>query len=269
MNKKLICLFLCFIFLLGLASCSPQQESSEVSSGATADQTDNNQYFPSPQAVAWEKSDNATGARFDMTLAEYTDAFNKMYNSLGGGSEEIEYSSWQKMKSGEKDENGVEYDYYYYSDDKAVLTATVETGSEKLMNLGCGTTVAVFVDNTNTNYQTIVLTMAGIMASVAGGYSVDNVKFFSDLYIDTISNSNNSFWYKNGIYLLNIEEGSSDDNSTMLFRVVAAEDKIKDEWDLVDYATYYNDMQGNNAPTSSLMGEDTQPTTAGVNNVPQ
>lgn len=251
--KKLICLILAVSLLLLFTSCnmgSDSNTSNNKSEGKTATADEG---YPYPSKVNWEESQNATGARFNLTLKEYTEQFNKMYNSLGGGSEEIDYSKWQLMKKGQLDENGVAYDYYYYADDKTVLTATVEQQSGKLMNLGCGTTVSVFINESETTYQSVILAMTGIMACVAGGYSVENVTFFADLYVDTISNSNNSFWYNNCIYLLNVEEGETDEDSTMLFRIVAATDNIEDEWQLVNYKTYLQEnTQAATSPESKI-----------------
>lgn len=254
--KKTICLALLLVFVMLAPSCkadfSGANSSNKYFSGYEKE-------FPSPKNPNWEESGNVTGARFNMTLREYTEKFNEMYNSLGGGSEELEFTNWQLQKSGQYDDNGVEYDYYYYADDKAVLTATVETVSGKLMNLGCGTTLSVFVNDSDPKYQGIILNMTGIMAAVAGGYSAEDVKFFSDMYVDTISNSNSSFWYNNCIYLLNIQDNNNDRDSTMLFRVVAAKDSIESDWKLIDYKTYLqNETKSSDADSGGNM--NTMPT---------
>ncbi len=237
--KKLISIFLTVSVLFLFSSCGQAENSGNSKSEkkiytASADEAG----YPNPIAQNWEESNNATGARFDMTLKEYTEDFNKMYNSLGGGNQQIDFSKWQLQSKGQRDENGIVYDYYYYADDMVVLTATVEQESEKIMNLGCGTTVSVFINEENSQYQSVILAMTGIMACVAGNYPVDNVTFFSNLYVNTISDNNNSFWYNNCIYLLSVEEGKTDDESTMLFRIVAATDDIEDEWHLINYKTY-------------------------------
>lgn len=237
--KKLICLFLTISMLFLFVSCNQSEDTGNSQSEkkvytASADEAG----YPYPIVQNWEESNNATGARFDMTLKEYTEKFNEMYNSLGGGSQQIDFSQWQLQSEGQLDENGVAYDYYYYADDMVVLTATVEQDTDKIMNLGCGTTVSVFINEENAQYQTVILAMTGIMACVAGNYPVDNVTFFSNLFVDTITENNNSFWYNNCIYLLNVEEGETDDESTMLFRIVAASDNIEKDWNLVNYKTY-------------------------------
>lgn len=247
--KKLICVILIISVLFLFASCNQSEGENGSQAGkkeytASADEAG----YPNPLLQNWEESNNATGARFNMTLKEYTEKFNEMYNSLGGGSQQIDFSGWQLQSEGQIDESGVAYDYYYYSDDMVVLTATVEQKTGKIINLGCGTTVSVFIDEKNTQYQSVILAMTGIMACVAGNYPVDNVTFFSNLYINTIAENNNSFWYNNCIYLLNVEEGETDDESTMLFRIVAASENIEKDWNLVNYKTY---MEENTTPPSS------------------
>lgn len=255
-SKKIVCLILSATILLLLPSCSSTTTTPEKATKVSNKTATPDEVYPYPSYQNWEESDNSTGARFKMTLKEYTEAFNKMYNSLGGGSQEIDYSKWENLSSGQVDENGVAYDYYYYANDKAVLTATVEQESGKLMNIGCGTTVSVFVNEKETQYQTIILAMTGIMACVAGGYTVDDVTFFADLYVDTISSTNNSFWYNNGIYLLSVEEEETNEDSTMLFRVVAATDEIEEEWHLVNYKTF---LQENTEPETGTMPTINEP----------
>lgn len=237
--KKLICLVLAVSMLFLFASCSDNKDTgSSQTEKKVYDSTSDEAGYPYPIEQNWEESENVTGARFDMTLKEYTEKFNEMYNSLGGGSQQLDFSKWELQTEGQIDEKGIAYDYYFYADDKVVLTATVEQDSKKIMNLGCGTTVSVFINDEDTQYQAVILAMTGIMACVAGNYPVDNVTFFSNLYVDTISDNNNSFWYNNCIYLLNVEEGETDDESTMLFRIVAATDDIEKEWSIVNYKTY-------------------------------
>lgn len=236
--KKLICLILAITMLFLLPSCSqPKEEKTEttetVTNPATIDQG-----YPVPNNQNWEPSDNATGARFNFTLEEYTTKFNAMYNSLGGELEELDFNLWQITSQNQVDENGIVYDNYYYANDGVVLTATVEKESNKLMNLGCGTTVSIFVDDNKSQQQTVILGMAGVMACVAGDYPVGDVTFFGDLFVNCISNNNNSFWYNNCIYLVNIEEGETDDDSTVLFRIVPATDNIESEWKLENYIKY-------------------------------
>ncbi len=236
--KKLICLFLAVSVLFLLPSCSQEKKDTVETTQAVTKPATIDQGYPLPNNQNWEPSNNATGARFNFTLEEYTNRFNTMYNSLGGDLEQLDFSLWQVTNENQVDENGIVYDSYYYASDGLVLTATVEKDSKKIMNLGCGTTVALFVDDQETQHQTVILGMTGVMACVAGDYPVDDVTFFGDLFVSCISNTNNSFWYNNCIYLVNIEEGETDEDSTVLFRIVPATDNIEKEWNLENYVTY-------------------------------
>ncbi len=236
--KKLICLCLAISILFLLPSCSEKSEEKTETTSATISISTSDEGYPVPNKQNWETSNNATGARFNFTLKEYTDNFNKMYNSLGGDLEEINFDLWQITSENQVDENGIVYDNYYYAFDGIVLTATVEKESNKIMNLGCGTTVSIFVDDNKSQQQTVILGMAGVMACVAGDYPVDDVTFFGNLFVNSISNTHNSFWFNNCIYLVNIEEGETDDDSTVLFRIVPATDNIEKEWNLLNYKTY-------------------------------
>lgn len=236
--KKLICFILAVSMLFLLPSCSQEKKETEKTTEVATNPATIDEGYPIPDNQNWEPSDNATGARFNFNLKQYTDNFNVMYSKLGGSAEQLDYGLWQKTSENQVDENGIVYDSYYYASDGLVLTATVEKESDKIMNLGCGTTVSLFVDTTETQHQTVILGMTGVMACVAGGYPVDDVTFFGDLFVNCISNNNNSFWYNNCIYLVNIEEGSTDDDSTVLFRLVPATDSIEKEWNLENYIKY-------------------------------
>ena len=54
--------------------------------------------------------------------------------------------NWKKNGQVTKDNKGVKIQYYYYDDENINFTATIEDDSEKLVNIGCGTTVKRFTD---------------------------------------------------------------------------------------------------------------------------
>ena len=236
--KKLICFILAVSMLFLLPSCSQEKKETEKTTEVATNPATIDEGYPIPDNQNWEPSDNATGARFNFNLKQYTDNFNAMYSKLGGSAEQLDYGLWQKTSENQVDENGIVYDNYYYAFDGIVLTATVEKESNKIMNLGCGTTVSIFVDDNKSQQQTVILGLAGVMACVAGDYPVDDVTFFGNLFVNSISNTHNSFWFNNCIYLVNIEEGETDDDSTVLFRIVPATDNIEKEWNLLNYKTY-------------------------------
>lgn len=230
--KKLICVVLIVFTMFSLCSCTENKSSVN---GATEDEAN----YPQPVEENFTESENSTGMRYDMTLWDYTTAFNLMYSDLGGGATEgISFSDWVLMEENQKDDNGVKYNYYYYNNGHIVLTATVETESEQVMNLGCGTTVERFTESSSNQQE--VLTICGIMAAVSGGYESDAVTFFDNLFVDTINSQDNSFWYNDSIYLLSTEKGKDNKESTMLFRTMPASEEIRNKWNIQDYVSYWH-----------------------------
>lgn len=230
--KKLICVVLIVFTMFSLCSCT---ENNSSVNGATEDEAN----YPQPVEENFTESENSTGMRYDMTLWDYTTAFNLMYSDLGGGATEgISFSDWVLMEENQKDDNGVKYNYYYYNNGHIVLTATVETESEQVMNLGCGTTVERFTESSSNQQE--VLTICGIMAAVSGGYESDAVTFFDNLFVDTINSQDNSFWYNDSIYLLSTEKGKDNKESTMLFRTMPASEEIRNKWNIQDYVSYWH-----------------------------
>lgn len=230
--KKLICVVLIVFTIFSLCSCT---ENNSSVNGATEDEAN----YPQPVEENFTESENSTGMRYDMTLWDYTTAFNLMYSDLGGGATEgISFSDWVLMEENQKDDNGVKYNYYYYNNGHIVLTATVETESEQVMNLGCGTTVERFRESSSNQQE--VLTICGIMAAVSGGYESDAVTFFDNLFVDTINSQDNSFWYNDSIYLLSTEKGKDNKESTMLFRTMPASEEIRNKWNIQDYVSYWH-----------------------------
>ena len=150
----------------------------------------------------------------------------------------ISMSDWVLLEAGNVDESGVEYDSYYFNSGNVVLTATVETVSQQIMNLGCGITVEQFKSSRKT--QSDIMTVCGIMCAVAGGYNIESVDFFSNLFLDTFDSRENSFWYQDSMYILTTEEGDSDAERTMLFRTMPVGEELREQWSLVDYKTFYN-----------------------------
>ena len=227
--KKLLWTYLLVFVAVFTCSCS----STEVA------ETEENSIFPTTENYNFVESKNLTELRFDMTLWEYTTRFNNMNSDKEGSMQlGISMSDWELLEEGNVDESGVEYDSYYFNSGKVVLTATVETKSQQIMNLGCGTTVEQFKSSPET--QSDIMTVCGIMCAVAGGYNIESVDFFSNLFLDTFDSRENSFWYQDSMYILTTEEGDSDAERTMLFRTMPVGEELREQWSLVDYKTFYN-----------------------------
>lgn len=229
--KKTLCILLLCVFALSLCSCAEKKtEKVSTVSGATEDEAN----YPTPVNENFVESDSATGMRYQMTLDQYTSAFNSMYTSLGGSLSDYSYNKWKKTKG--EDQSGEEHDYYYLDSGEITLTASVEKESLYLTNVGCGMRTKFF--NASENNQQKVMTVCGIIAAVAGGYEIDDVPFFGNLYVDTLESEEHCFWYGNSIYLFDNGE-NSDGDETMLFRTMPASASIESEWDLQDYKSYW------------------------------
>ena len=139
--KKLLWTYLLVFVAVFTCSCS----SAEVA------ETEENSIFPTTENYNFVESKNLTELRFDMTLWEYTTRFNNINSDKEGSMQlGISMSDWELLEEGNVDESGVEYDSYYFNSGKVVLTATVETKSQQIMNLGCGTTVEQFKSSPET-----------------------------------------------------------------------------------------------------------------------
>lgn len=229
--KRLIAIFMVIILAFSAASCGGGEKVKKLPKGATEDEAN----YPKREKNTSVENDNETGMTYNFTLSKYTTAFNTMYVKLGGDESDYPYSKWKK-KSDEKQSNGKLYNYFYLDNGEIILTATEEDESGKLVNIGCGITVDKF--NTRKNMKNKVMTVCGIMAAVSGGYSSDNVNFFSNLFVDTITSDEHCFWYEDSIYLYD-KEIAENGKATILFRTMPAASNIEDDWNLQDYKDFW------------------------------
>lgn len=225
--KKVIAGLLILVFVLAFSSCGEKEISKKLPKGATEDQSN----YPKREKNKFIENDNETGMIYNFTLNKYTTELNTMYEKIGGSYKDFPYKKWKKQSS-EKQSNGKLYNFYYLKTKNVTLTATEEDESRHLVNVGCGITVKKF--NSSENTKSKVMTICGIMAAASGGYTSDDVNFFGNLFADTISAKDNSFWYENSIYLFE-KQNSSSGEGTILFRTMPAEKNIKSEWNLIDY----------------------------------
>lgn len=228
--KKLTAALLIVILIFSFSACGKEEEK-KLPKGATEDQAN----YPKREKNKFTENDNATGMIYNFTLDKYTTELNTMYEKLGGDYKEFPFKKWKKQSS-ENQSNGKLYNFYYLKSKYVTLTATEEDESRCLVNLGCGITVKRF--NADENTKSRVMTICGIMAAVSGGYTSDEVNFFGNLFADTISAKDNSFWYEDCIYLYE-KQNASNGESTILFRTMPAEKNIKSEWNLIDYKDYW------------------------------
>ena len=236
-NKRLIAaiaVFLLTVICTGLVSCS----SKDNESVSTADENlvikeTESDVFPEPVEKTWEKSDNALSARYVFTLEELCERLQDAVKDLGVKVASFRYEDWQELSKGLVDDNGVKYTTYYYSTEKLAFTAAVEDESEKVMNIGCGSSYEMF-SNEDEDFQVSVLTMSALIACVAGGYDIDDMDFMYSLFIDVTKNTT-AIYYNNNIYLADYD---TKEDSSVLFMISAADERILKDWSLIDYREY-------------------------------
>lgn len=185
---------------------------------------------------AVEESTNVNGKRFNITLGGFTEAYNNEKKRLGE-TDVLDYKKWNKKGGVEKDDNGVEIQYWYYDDEDVNFTASVEVKSNKLVNIGCGTTMSKFMEVTDDiNNSDVILGKAALTAQCACGFSSGSESVLQDIFYRTTTESNDTLWYKGYVFSLSTKEDSGDSKkSVMLFRVFPITDELKNEWKLTEY----------------------------------
>ena len=219
--RMIVAVLVSALIIAGLSSCDSQKSDNQLKSiekpktSATADEAEN--LTVATNSV--EKCSNVNGMRFNMTLREFTVKYNNELKNQGEKTQ-IALNKWQKSGDVEKDNNGVEVQYWYYDDEKFNLTASVEAKSEKLLNIGLGTTLTQFMGTTdNQNNSDIILSKAALMAQAVCGFP-----------------EGSTLWYKGYVFHLSTKEDKSDSKKNiMLFRVFPVTDELKEEWKLVEY----------------------------------
>lgn len=228
--KKLLAMLICACLIFSFASCKPEEEKEKsVEIGATDDEAN----YPQPESESVSEFESETGMCLNMTLDQFTTAFNDMYLRLGGKLGDFPYKKWKKRS--ETTQNGLDYIYYYMKSGDITLTATVERNTLYIINLGCGVSVEYFGASKNGKQR--VLTISGIMAAVAGGYKSDYVNFFDNLFVDAVERDDGCFWYNNWIYLY------EETKQTRLFRIMPATSDIAAEWNIEDYKNYWKKQE--------------------------
>lgn len=228
--KRILSLILIVLFVFSLCSCGNNKSEETTATEETKVKIE----YPSPTEKTWERTNNNIGARYIFTLKEFTEKLNKVLKEMNSEEKvEFDVSNWKKLSEGLTDDNGVLYDSYYYETDTIAYTCAVEKDSKKVMNIGCGCSFEMFTD-TEKDYQYSVLVMSSLIACVAGGYSIDNLEFMYNLFLD-VTNNETAIYFKNGVYLVNYD---NKEDSSVLFMISCADDSIKTKWNLVDYENY-------------------------------
>ncbi len=160
-GKRITALLLSAVIIFGLTACSGGAKlkiEQPKSISAVDDDAE-------PVTTAIEPSENVNGKRFAI-----------------GDKDLITMNKWSKMGTPETDNHGVEIQYYYYDDENVNITATVETESNKLMNIGIGTTMSNFMaQESGENNSDNILRRAAIAAEAAGSFGTDRIDILQNI----------------------------------------------------------------------------------------
>ncbi len=235
---RILCLIMVGLLMFSLCSCSKEENKDKESADvAVTEQTIN---FPLPKEKRYEQSSNNLGARYTFTLEEFNTMLNEESGSLSSSENEqfFDYKNWELMTEDLEDENGIQYDSYYYTTDTLTITVAVEKHSKKIMNIGCGATYEEFV-NSDADYQYTVILTSAIIAMVAGGYTQDDLEFLYYIYFDA-AKYDQQFFYNNAVYMMNLSKEKGEEGAVVLFMTSPCKDEILTQWELTDYKKFEN-----------------------------
>ena len=186
---------------------------------------------------AIENSDNVNGARFNSTLLDFTLRYNEAKKSRGENTDLIMEGKWKKNGAESSDDNGVKIQYYYYDEENTNFTATVEVESQKLLNIGFGTTMSYYMGQTDEiNNSELALEKAALMAQAVCHYKNDSTDVLKEVFRQTTADENGTLWFQQCVYKLDTQQDKNDSkNDIMLFRVFPISDRLKAEWKLKEY----------------------------------
>lgn len=238
--KKSLVLIVTAMLMLTLFGCSDNNKS-EISGVVDAPDKistlDEAKISKNPNIR--QKSENVNGMCYAITLEEFTHNYNEMLKEAGN-LDMINPKGWKMLGSPQKDANGTEYQYYYYDADKINFTASVETKTNYIMNIGLGTTMSNFVsiENEKNNSDTILMKSA-VMAVAVSGMGIDEVDTIQDIFYRTTFENTNELWYNGNVYALSMNEDKADsERSTMLFRTFPISEDVKENWGIDEYESY-------------------------------
>ena len=234
---KKIALLIAFILTFTLSACSDSKMNISVEQPENISTGD--EIFPAQNKNSIEKSSNTNGMRFTYTLAEFTEKYNEITKTTGG-SDLLNFKKWKKQGEITSDVNGVKIQYYIYNENNINFTASVEVESEKIVNIGCGTTMGNFIKmEENISNSDIILRKTAIMAQAVCQFPTGSTDVLQDIFYRATNESIDSLWYQGFVFTLSTQnDKSNSENSIMLFRVFPITDELKDEWNILDYEIY-------------------------------
>lgn len=230
----LVSVFLATVIVCGLSACGNQDKIKDIDKPKTAATSDQYVYVPAENAV--EESLNVNGMRFNMSLKDFTAAYNAE-KYLRKETDMLDAALWEADKKTEWDDHHIEVQYWHYNGNNMTLTASVEVNTGKLVNIGCGTTTSNFMGMTGDKSNSdIILSQAALAAQVACGLPSESHAVLQDIFYRTATESNDTLWYDGFVFCLSTKEDKNDSkNNIMLFRVFPVKDELKQEWNLTEY----------------------------------
>ena len=221
------------LLIVFISSCNNRSKKTEEDiKDATFDEI-----VESVRDDAIENSDNVNGARFNSTLLDFTMRYNEAKKSRGENNDLIMEGKWKKNGDESSDDNGVKIQYYYYDEENTNFTATVEVESQKLLNIGFGTTMSYYMGQTDEiNNSELALEKAALMAQAVCHYKNDSTDVLKEVFRQTTADENGTLWFQQCVYKLDTQQDKKDSkNDIMLFRVFPISDRLKAEWKLKEY----------------------------------
>ncbi len=224
------------VALLTAIICGCSQSENKITIDEPEKISTGDQIFHAQKEDSVEFSNNVNGKRFTLTLEQFSQRYNEISQNLGM-TELINAQKWVKKDVITHDNNGVEIEYYYYNADNLNFTATVETDSQCIMNIGCGTTMGNFVaqDGENSNSD-VILRKSAIMAEAVCQFPSGSTDVLQDIFYQTTFDNKESLWYQGFVFSMSTQKNKQDSqNSVMLLRVFPISDELKEEWKILEY----------------------------------
>ncbi len=234
---KKLALLVVLSLILTLSACTDKKVDISV------DQPENistgDEIFPARNEKSIEYSPNVNGMRFTYTLAEFTEKYNEITRATGG-SDLLDFKGWKKQGEATSDVHGVKIQYYIYNENNINFTASVEIDSEKIVNIGCGTTMGNFIKyENNMSNSDIILRKTAIMAQAVCQFPMGSIDLLQDIFYSTTNENIESLWYQGFVFALSTKnDKSNSENNIMLFRIFPITDELKTEWEILDYEVY-------------------------------
>lgn len=230
--KRLLAAILAALTAVSLSACMKAGDGGTVDEIPVTTAATRDEAVIAVSEGAVEDSLNVNGKRFNITLYDFTAKYNAEKKKRGD-TDLLIMSEWRKNGQDTKDSKGVRIQYYYYDDEGMSITVTVETESEKLVNVGCGTTNKKFTDE---DTRLRILMNASLMAQIVCGYDSGMMITLQDIFRQTSNGSDKSLYYDGFVFTLATKENVGESKEELMhFRVFPISQELRTEWKLKEY----------------------------------